>query len=124
MLQWPDVLALMGDTSDNVPGLKGIGPKGALALIQEYGSVDAALDNAGEVGALCSANQGVLNDAKNVPFPNTLLACPPKRHVAVHAQVKRKKQREELQSVEGAQKAHLSKKLVTIQTGLDLPPVR
>lgn len=51
LLQWPDVLALMGDASDNVPGLKGIGPKGALALIQEYGSIDAVLENAGEVRA-------------------------------------------------------------------------
>jgi hypothetical protein len=38
--------------------------------------------------------------------------------------VRRKGQREELQSLEGAQKAHLSKKLVTIQTDLELPPVR
>lgn len=57
-----------------------------------------------------------------------VLACG-RYHPAIMAavfvlQVKRKKQREELQSVEGAQKAHLSKKLVTIQTDLDLPPVR
>ena len=38
--------------------------------------------------------------------------------------MKRKSQREELQSVEGSQKAQLSKKLVTIQTDLELPPVR
>lgn len=38
--------------------------------------------------------------------------------------MKRKGQREELQSVEGSQKAQLSKKLVTIQTDLELPPVR
>ena len=78
VLQWPDVLALMGDTSDNVPGLKGIGPKGALALIQEYGSVDAALDNAGEVGALRSANRGSAAHCKEFPARSqTLLACPP-----------------------------------------------
>lgn len=35
-----DVKALMGDSSDNIPGVKGIGEKGALKLIAEYGSLD------------------------------------------------------------------------------------
>ena len=43
---------------------------------------------------------------------------------ADHAQVKRKQQREQLSSTEGAQKAQLSKRLVEIQTDVDLPPVR
>lgn len=38
-----DVLAIMGDSSDNVPGVKGIGEKGAIELIQTYGSVDGVL---------------------------------------------------------------------------------
>lgn len=38
-----DVLAIMGDASDNVPGVKGIGEKGAIKLIQQYGSVDGVL---------------------------------------------------------------------------------
>lgn len=38
-----DVLAIMGDASDNVPGVKGIGEKGAIKLIQTYGSVDGVL---------------------------------------------------------------------------------
>ncbi|HYL84639.1 MAG TPA: DNA polymerase I [Candidatus Angelobacter sp.] len=44
-----DVMALMGDTVDNIPGAKGIGEKGATELIQKYGSVENALDHADEV---------------------------------------------------------------------------
>ncbi len=36
-----DLKSLMGDSSDNIPGVKGIGEKTAMALIQQYGSVDA-----------------------------------------------------------------------------------
>jgi len=48
-VQWVHVLALMGDASDNVPGVSGIGAKGALSLIQEYGSVESVLKNAEKV---------------------------------------------------------------------------
>ncbi|MCX7677140.1 MAG: DNA polymerase, partial [Alteraurantiacibacter sp.] len=41
-----DVLALMGDSVDNVPGIFGIGPKTATKLIQDHGSLEAALDAA------------------------------------------------------------------------------
>jgi DNA polymerase-1 len=44
-----DVMALMGDTIDNIPGAKGIGEKGATELIQKYGSVEKALAHADEV---------------------------------------------------------------------------
>ena len=36
-----DLKALMGDSSDNIPGVAGIGEKTAMALVQEYGSIDA-----------------------------------------------------------------------------------
>jgi len=39
-----DYLALIGDTSDNVPGIKGIGPKTAVALIQAFGGIDAIIE--------------------------------------------------------------------------------
>jgi len=38
-----DVLALMGDTSDNIPGVYGVGPKTATKLIQEHGDLEAVL---------------------------------------------------------------------------------
>jgi len=40
-----DVLSLMGDTSDNIPGVKGIGEKTAIKLIKEYGTLDNLLNN-------------------------------------------------------------------------------
>jgi len=47
--QFVDFLALMGDTSDGIPGAVGIGPKKAQTLIQEYGSLEALLERAGEI---------------------------------------------------------------------------
>ncbi|MFQ6606355.1 MAG: DNA polymerase I [Fidelibacterota bacterium] len=44
-----DLLGLMGDNSDNVPGVVGVGPKTAVELLKTYGSLEAALDHAEEV---------------------------------------------------------------------------
>jgi DNA polymerase-1 len=44
-----DVMALRGDTVDNIPGAPGIGDKGSVELIKEFGSVEAVLDRAAEV---------------------------------------------------------------------------
>src|SRR5579862_1296136 len=44
-----DVMALRGDSVDNIPGAPGIGDKGSVDLIREFGSVEAVLDRAAEV---------------------------------------------------------------------------
>jgi DNA polymerase-1 len=44
-----DVMALRGDSIDNIPGAPGIGDKGSVELIQQFGSVEGALDRADEV---------------------------------------------------------------------------
>ena len=44
-----DLLALKGDSVDNIPGAPGIGDKGARGLIGEYGSVESAMEHAAEV---------------------------------------------------------------------------
>jgi DNA polymerase-1 len=44
-----DVLALMGDTADNIPGAPGVGPKTAMKLISEYGSIEELFLNTGSL---------------------------------------------------------------------------
>src|SRR5437899_6862386 len=44
-----DVMALRGDSIDNIPGAPGIGDKGSVEIIQRFGSLESALDHATEV---------------------------------------------------------------------------
>jgi DNA polymerase I len=45
----PDLIGLRGDTSDNIPGVPGIGDKTAAQLLQEFGSLEAVLDNVDKI---------------------------------------------------------------------------
>jgi DNA polymerase-1 len=75
-----DYLALVGDTSDNVPGVKGIGGKTAVDLIQKYGDLDAILARAAEIpgkrpreallehGALARLSRQLVTLQSNVPM--------------------------------------------------------
>ena len=47
--QMIDYKALVGDTSDNIPGVRGIGEKGAKSLIERYGSLEAMIENLAEL---------------------------------------------------------------------------
>ena len=49
-LQIIDLKALQGDSSDNIPGVAGIGEKTAVKLLQEYGSVEGVYDNIDKIG--------------------------------------------------------------------------
>lgn len=58
------VKAIQGDTSDNIPGVKGIGEKGALNLIVEYGSLDGVYENIENIkGALRDKLESGKSDA-------------------------------------------------------------
>ena len=47
--QFVDLLAMVGDSSDNVPGVEGIGPKTAPRLLVEYGDIEGAVANAADI---------------------------------------------------------------------------
>ncbi len=47
--QFIDILALMGDTADNIPGVKGVGEKTAAKLISQYGSIEQLYDHLDEI---------------------------------------------------------------------------
>ena len=51
-VQLGDLLALMGDSIDNVPGIPGVGPKTAAALVQGFGSVEQLIARVDEIAAL------------------------------------------------------------------------
>jgi len=67
-----DYLALIGDSSDNVPGAPGIGPKTAVQLLQEFGSLDAILARAGEIRAK-RARESLLENADLVRLSKRLV---------------------------------------------------
>ena len=87
-----DILALWGDSSDNIPGVPGVGEKGACKMVQAWGEVENIIANAdkigGKTGANILANEEQLRLAKvlttirlDVPIElneEDLTVCPPK----------------------------------------------
>lgn len=71
-IQFIDLLALMGDAADNVPGVHGIGEKTAMSLIQEYGSVEMLLEHADDVKGK-RAREGLQNHAADALLSKELV---------------------------------------------------
>ena len=71
--QFVDVKALMGDSSDNIPGVPGIGEKTALKLIAEYGSLDGVYEGL-ENKKLTKGTIAKLADGKNSAYDSQFLA--------------------------------------------------
>ncbi len=66
-----DVKAIMGDSSDNIAGVPGIGEKGATKLIAEYGSLDAVYEN---IDKITGATNKKLADGKESAYISRFLA--------------------------------------------------
>jgi DNA polymerase I len=70
--QIPDYKALVGDPSDNIPGVRGIGPKGAANLLQEFGSVKGIYENLDKISA--KGTRTKLEEGKESAFLSLELA--------------------------------------------------
>lgn len=65
-----DLKGIMGDASDNIPGVKGIGEKGAIALIQKYERIENIYNNIEEIKG--KTKEKLLNDKENAFFSKEL----------------------------------------------------
>lgn len=72
--QFVDVKAIMGDSSDNIPGIPGIGEKGAIALISEFGSLESVYENYVSSGNLKPGMIAKLEAGRDSAFMSQTLA--------------------------------------------------
>src|SRR6478672_5280346 len=79
-----DFLALVGDASDNIPGVKGIGEKGAQKLLADYGDLETILARAPEIAAK-RTREALLGQADNARLSRDLVTI--KRDVPVELDV-------------------------------------
>ncbi|MDQ3658562.1 MAG: DNA polymerase I, partial [Actinomycetota bacterium] len=70
--QIPDYKALTGDSSDNIPGVRGIGPKGAAKLLQQFSTVAGVYENLDEISA--KGTRKKLEDGRESAFLSLELA--------------------------------------------------
>jgi len=122
---FPDYQALVGDTSDNVPGVPGLGPKTASTLVQRYGGLEAIMKSvdrwsADKVGVPSTGKlaasltehaeqalemREVLRLAKNVPLPAAAMRRKKHNSEALTAFLNAKKLRRVATTIERNQKA-------------------
>ena len=82
-----EVQSLMGDDIDNVPGIRGVGPKTAARLIAQYGTAEAVIQHADELTPKLA--QSIKEGAHNVPLAKKLLAL--ERHVPIELDLEKMK---------------------------------
>jgi DNA polymerase-1 len=70
--QIPDYKALTGDSSDNIPGVRGIGPKGAANLLKQFGTLDGVYQNLENISAKGTRNK--LEEGRESAFMSLELA--------------------------------------------------
>ncbi len=71
--QFEDYLAIIGDSADNIPGIKGIGPKGASKLLEEYKSLDGIFENLSKINSQ-SIKDKLIKDKDTVYFSKKLVS--------------------------------------------------
>ncbi|MBQ8344318.1 MAG: DNA polymerase I [Clostridia bacterium] len=71
--QYIDVKAIMGDSSDNIPGITGIGEKGAFKLISDFGSLDNIYESF-EASSLTASMKDKIRNGKEMAYTSKFLA--------------------------------------------------
>ena len=71
--QYIDVKAIMGDSSDNIPGIAGIGEKGAFKLISDFGSLDNIYESF-EASSLTASMKDKIRNGKEMAYTSKFLA--------------------------------------------------
>ncbi len=72
--QYPDIAALVGETSDNLPGVPKVGEKTAVKWLGQFGTLDALLENADKIGGVVGGNlRDHLDDVRRNRTLNRLL---------------------------------------------------
>ena len=66
-----DILSLIGDSADNIPGVVGVGPKTAIKLLTQYSSLDEIYENAQEIGG--AIGEKIRNGKENAYFSQNLI---------------------------------------------------
>ncbi len=69
--RFPEIIALTGDTSDNIPGAPGIGEKTAVKLLKEFGSLEALLENYTRIKN-AKVKESVSENMENIKLSKTL----------------------------------------------------